>query len=192
MNYSHQTNSISGRHSPLSRKLVVLQIILATSLSLSAFAQAPLAPPKLPGKAMEEATECQIYMYCDDMGELYVNGTSILRSADWTTSHAVKHPLKKGDVITANVTDKQGGPGGRFAIVILKNEVPIVTAKNFRYATEGKGDWQTNPAIIGFKKPNLTPLTSMALPGGVKNVQSAWAEKKDGNIATIYFKCVVP
>jgi len=132
----------------------------------------------------------QAHVYCDDVGELFVNGNSVLRMDNWTKPFEVALEIKKGDVITAIVKDAQGGPGGAFSILVLRDDKNFIDIKDFRYATDPKPDWQTNPSMAGFRWPEFSPLTTISM-GNAKNLQKAWTDPKDRRFGTIYFKTIV-
>ena len=159
-------------------------------LSLAIFATiACIASAQVP--ATEKLIDCQIYLYCDDEGELFVNGLPVIKATDYQRVFESKVPLKRGDIITATVKDKQGGPGGFWAILVLKNNAPLAASKDFEYTTAPNPDWRTNPALTGFKKPRLSRLDNFAL-GNAKNPQRAWSQQADRNFETLHFKFVVP
>ena len=140
--------------------------------------------------AEDSTPKYQAHVYCDDVGELFVNGSSVLKMDNWTKPFEVPLKIAKGDVITALVKDAQGGPGGAFSILVLRDDKVFLDVKDFRYATNPKPDWQTNPSMAGFRWPEFSPLTTISL-GNAKNLQKAWTEPRDQRFGTIYFKTVV-
>ncbi len=140
--------------------------------------------------AEETASQYHAHVYCDDVGELFVNGNLVLKMDNWTKPFEAALKLKKGDVITAIVKDAQGGPGGAFSILVLRDNKNFLDVKDFRYATDPKPGWQTNPSMAGFRRPEFSPLTTISL-ANVKNLQKAWTEPKDRRFGTVYFKTIV-
>ena len=169
----------------------LLLLILVAVLPCITIAQAPSTPQPLVPTNAQQPVECQVYLYCDDLGELFINGVSALKATDYERVFDAKLPLKRGDIITASVTDKQGGPGGFWAILILKNNIPLAASKDFRYTTAPKPDWRTNSSLDGFRQPQLSPLKNFAL-GTAKNPQRAWSQPSDRHFATLHFKYVIP
>ena len=169
----------------------LLSLLLLSFLPCVSSAQTQTTPQPLASKSAQEPVECQVYLYCDDEGELFINGVSALKATDYQRTFEAKLSLKRGDIITASVTDKQGGPGGFWAILILKNNVPLAASKDFRYTTAPNPDWRTNPSMDGFRQPQLSPLKKFAL-GNAKNSQRGWSQPSDRHFATLHFKYVVP
>jgi len=163
------------------KKIVSIIALLSGFLvtDFRAFAETEDAPEKY-----------KVYLFCDDIGELFVNGRSALRDTNWTRPFEKDVELKKGYVVAVTVTDAQGGPGGTFSILIMKGDKTFLDVKDFRYAVRTDPDWKESPSMSDFRRPEFSPLTTISM-ANVKNLQKAWTAPKDRRFGTIYFKSVV-
>lgn len=134
---------------------------------------------------------CHVFMLCDDEGELFVNGKSVLKANDYQRTFTAQVVIQSGDVLAATVTDKQGGSGGFWSILILRDDKTLVASKDFSYNVAPNPDWKTDVAMKGFKKPRLSLLKDRAM-GNVKKPDKAWSQEVDRTYGTLNFKCVVP
>ena len=113
---------------------------------------------QLPSATPAPATDCQFHIWADDSFELFINGKLTWKSDDY--EHIVQKtiPLRGGDVVAVTVTDKQGGPGGRYAALIIRGNAVLASSKDFRYSVNPTSDFTINPNIQNLRVPDLEPL----------------------------------
>ena len=172
-----------GQHVRLDTNLPRLVLTFSTCLLFIVGTLCTAEPENLP-------TRCKVYLFCDDTGELFVNGRLILKATNWTKPFETDLDLKRGDIITVTVTDAQGGPGGAFSILVMRESKTFLDVKDFRYAVKTDPDWKETPSMSDFRRPDFFPLTTISM-GNAKNLQKAWTTPKDRRFGTIYFKSVV-
>jgi hypothetical protein len=162
-------------------------LLFLTTLLIPAFvhAQAPRSPST-------PATTCRVHILADDSFELFINGKLEWKASDYENVIHKELPLRRGDVVVVSVTDKQGGQGGIFAAIILRNNAVLASSKDFRYAVEASSDFSTNPSLQNLRVPDLTPLQKSFGLGPEKQPKRAWTQKSDRKYGVVHFKYVVP
>jgi hypothetical protein len=150
------------------------------------------ARAQLPITASAPAADCQFYIWADDSFELLINGKKTWQADDY--EHVVQKtiPLRPGDVLVVSVTDKQGGPGGGFAAVILRDNAVLVSSKDFHYTVKPAVDFTTSPDMQNLRMPDLQPLNRSFGLGPEKQPKKAWTQKSDRKFGQVHFKYVVP
>ena len=162
-------------------------LLLLASLLVSTISQGQVtAPPPSPAK------DCEFHISADDSFELFVNGRPTWKGDDY--AHVLKStiPLHGGDVIVITVVDKQGGPGGHFAGVILRGNNLLATSKDFRYSVEPTPGFATSPNMQNWRSPSLDPLPLSFGLGPERQPKKAWTQKSDRKFGVVHFKFVVP
>ena len=156
-------------------------LLIAASLLLLAAAHAQ-TPPSL---------DCEFFVSADDSFELFINGESTWKSGDYQNVVKKTIPLRRGDVVVFTVTDQQGGLGGHFAAVILRDNEVVASSKDFRYTVDPAPGFTTSPSVQKLRAPDLEPLQKSFGLGPEKQPKRAWTQKSDRNFAVVHFKHVV-
>jgi hypothetical protein len=164
------------------KTLLILAVILFSSL---AGAQSPNADAN-------PASACQLHILADDSFELFVNGKSAWVGDDYQKVLHKELSLRRGDVLVVSVTDKQGGPGGSFAAVLLRDNAVIASSKDFRYTVNPAAGFTTSASLQNLRMPDLTPLQKSFGLGPEKQPKQAWSQKSDRKYGVVHFKYVVP
>ncbi len=172
-------------HFHLMRTLKPLALLFATVLCMtSALAQS--------AKNLAPAGDCEFYISADDSFELFINGKSTWKASDYDKVVQKKIPLQHGDVVAVTVTDQQGGLGGHFAAVILRNDTVLASSKDFRYTVDPPADFATSPSLQKLRTPAFDVLPLSFGLGAKRQPKKAWSQKSDRNSGMVYFKFVVP
>jgi hypothetical protein len=163
----------------------ILTLFIASLVLATARAQLPTSP-------LAPATDCQFYIWADDSFELFINGKMTWKADDY--EHVVQKsiPLRPGDVVVVSVTDKQGGPGGGFAAVILRDNGVLASSKDFHYTVNPPPDFTTSPNVQNVRLPDMAPLQRSFGLGPEKQPKKAWSQKSDRKFGVVHFKYVVP
>ena len=162
-----------------------LLILTALLISVLAHAQSPKDPSA-------SATPCQLHILADDSFELFINGKPAWQASDYQNVLHKEFSLRRGDVVVVSVTDKQGGQGGTFAAVLLRDGALLASSKDFRYTVTAPADFTTNPSLQNLRVPELTPLQKSFGLGPDKQPKRAWTQKSDRKYGVVHFKYVVP
>ena len=162
----------------------ILTFLTTLLLLTSAKAQTPAATPA-------PATDCQFHVLADDSFELFINGKLTWKSDDYQNIVQKTIPLRRGDVVVFSVTDKQGGPGGCFAALIVRANAILASSKDFRYSVKPTSDFTTSTSIQNLRMPDLEPLKRSFGLGPDKQPKRAWTQKSDRTFAVAHFKYVV-
>ena len=163
----------------------VLLVFAACFASLIAHAQLPKTPSS-------PAAACECYILADDSFELFINGKLTWHASDYQNVVQKTLSLRRGDVVVVSVTDKQGGLGGMFAAVILRDDAVLASSKDFRYTVEPRPDFTTNRSLLNLRVPDLTPFQKSFGLGPDKQPKQAWSQKSDRQYGLVHFKYVVP
>ena len=163
----------------------IFTILTPLLLLTSSRAQLPSATPA-------PATDCQFYIWADDSFELFINGTLTWKADDYEHTVQKTIPLRPGDVVVVSVTDKQGGPGGRFAAVILRANAVLASSKDFRYTVKPQPGFTASPSMENLRMPDLQSCQLSFGLGPEKQPKKAWSQKPDHKYGVVHFKYVVP
>ena len=158
--------------------------LLATSF-LFATVQAQTLPTAAP------ATDCQFHVWADDSFELFINGKLLWSASEHENVVQKTIPVRRGDVLVFSVTDKQGGPGGRFAALILRDNAVLASSKDFRYTVNPVPGLTTSPSVQNLRMPDLEPLQKSFGLGPERQPKKAWTQKSDRKFGVVHFKHVV-
>ena len=134
--------------------------------------------------------EFTLFMFADDWATVRVNGNEVLFAAFPETKNT-KVNLRKGDIITISVEDRQGGKGGALRAYLFQGNSAVVTSADFRYQEAPDRSWMTTPSMFGFKSPQVKKIGNAVLEN-VKNVEEVWAQPQDQKFARLFFKYVMP
>ena len=145
-----------------------------------------------PTDASSPATAQQLHILAADSFELFVNGTPTWQASDYQNVLHKELQLKRGDVLVIAVTDKQGGQGGTFAAVILRDNALLASSKDFRYTVEAAPDFTTSASVQKLRVPDLNPLSLSFGLGPDKQPKRAWTQRSDREYGVVHFKYVVP
>jgi hypothetical protein len=163
-----------------------------TLLSLTALLVSVLARAQSPNATPTPATPCQFHILADDSFELFINGKPTWQASDYQHVLQKELPLRRGDVVVVTVTDKDGGQGGAFAAVLLRDNALLASSKDFRYTVAAPADFTTSPSLLNLRVPELTPLQRSFGLGPDKQPKRAWTQKSDRKYGVVHFKYVVP
>ena len=163
-----------------------------TLLFLTALLISVLAHAQSPKDPSASATPCQLHILADDSFELFINGQSAWQASDYQNVLHKEFSLRRGDVVVVSVTDKQGGQGGTFAAVLLRDGAVLASSRDFRYTVAAPADFTTNPSLQNLRVPELTPLQKSFGLGPDKQPKRAWTQKSDRKYGVVHFKYVVP
>lgn len=161
-------------------------------LSFVALLVVTIAQGQVTAQPSSPATDCEVYISADDNFELFVNGKPTWKGDDYANVLKTTIPLQGGDVIVVTVTDKQGGPGGHFAGVVLRGNTVLATSKDFRYSVEPAPGFATNTSMQNWRSPSLEPLPLSFGLGPERQPKKAWTQKSDRKFGVVHFKFVVP
>lgn len=98
-------------------------------------------------------------------------------------------PVKKGDVISIELTNRKGDT--ELVLVAFRDNQPVLDISKFKYVSAADPDWKTNPDLTGYKVPLLKPRKNFAM-GNVKEPPTAQPLKEDAKFKKHFFKYVVP
>lgn len=162
-----------------------LSLPLLLSLVIQVYAQSPSPNGRVVG-------DCQFYVWADDSFEMFINGQPVWDASDYQNVVQKSIPISRGDVLTISVTDKQGGIGGRFAILIINDDKVLASTQDFRYTVNPPPQFTTSASMQNLRVPQFEPsLKSFGL-GPDKQPKMAWTQKSDRKFGTVHFKYVVP
>ena len=129
-----------------------------------------------------------VYVKCDDVGNLAVNGKQTLAAPEWGKQFEGKAYLRKGDIVTFTLAN-YGGPGW-LMLELMKGKQQAISGTGFFYTTKPLPDWKTTPDTFGYRSPLRLRIRNTEL-GPLSEPERALPQKEDETQPKFYFKYVV-
>ncbi|MCL4203475.1 MAG: hypothetical protein KJ000_13310 [Pirellulaceae bacterium] len=123
-------------------------------------------------------SNCRARFFCDNEGALYVNGSQICTSVDYSNGWTGELSLSGGDVITVDARDHdppgRRGTAGMF-LAIVQDGKTVFSTNDLRYtvALPADASWRTNRDTSGLAVPDATNVHELhrgGTTGDVSNV----------------------
>lgn len=99
----------------------------------------PAATPVVAAPVVAAPAPMSIYMTCDNVFDLYVNGNKVGSGDTWTTTYHFSTVVKPGDVIALDGVDK-GGPAAFIGVFGGK----VTKSSEWKCSTKNAPGWTTN------------------------------------------------
>ena len=133
--------------------------------------------------------EHTLYIWCNDFGDVSINGRTVLKAAKFGEIYTSRLFLKKGDVVAVELTNRTGEIS--MILELLRDGTSIASAANFCYKIQPPDDWKASPEIFGYRFPLIAAGSSLVM-GNVKNPKKIIPQKEDGYPKKLYLKYVIP
>ena len=120
-------------------KSVPAPVVAAPVVAAPVVASPVVAAPVVAAPVVAAPAPMSIYMTCDNVFDLYVNGNKVGSGDTWTTTYHFSTVVKPGDVIALDGVDK-GGPAAFIGVFGGK----VTKSSEWKCSTKNAPGWTTN------------------------------------------------